>query len=121
MKRFDETTKKSEVYQAIVSAQIYVDEDGKKDIEIFNYVHDDFEGVGIFEDIEYQLLEEIDLAENEQYFFVAQVKSWFDTYHDYFAGPQGDVESEVKELNSIEDYINIERERIGTEQRGERV
>lgn len=103
--------KDSESYHTIVSAHIYLDENGQKDIEIFNIVDSDDEHTDVFEDIDGTLLEtiEVDFSESESYFFMAHVRSWFHTYEDYFDGTQCEVESEVKELKDMNDFkvINL--------------
>jgi hypothetical protein len=99
--------KDSESFHAIVSAHIYIDENGKKDIEIFDFIHDDDKGTDIFCDIEYTLLDFIDIGDKEEHFFMAHVRSWFHSYYDYFDGYQAEVEAEVQELKSIKDFAEL--------------
>lgn len=111
---FQAQSEYSKFYHAIVSAHIYVDEKGVKDIEILDFVESEDEGLEIFEDIDYTLLELVDIGGKEQHYFMAHVKARYHTYNDYFDGVQGDVESEVTELKSIRDFSELELEDIQT-------
>ena len=97
----------SEPFHAIVSAHMYRDDNGSIDIEILDFVHNDDKGSEIFCDIEYTLRDNIDFGDKEEHFFMAYVKGWFYTYHDYFDGTQCEAEFEVKELKTINDFAEL--------------
>lgn len=97
----------SKSYHAIVSAHIFTDENGNKDIEILDFAEDDDEGTEIFCDKDHMLLDYIDIGEKEQYFFMAHIRAWFHSYYDYFDGYQAEVESEITELKSISDFAQL--------------
>lgn len=99
--------KDSKCFNAIVSAHIFIDEDGRKDIEILDFVQDDDEFTDIFCDKDHMLLEEIDIGDKNEHYFMAHIRAWFHTYYDYFDGQQADVESVITELKSIEDFTNL--------------
>jgi hypothetical protein len=99
--------KNSEPFHAIVSAYIFKDEKGNTEIEIFDFIHNDDNGSEIFCDIEYILRDYLEFGDKEEHYFMAHVKSWFHTYHDYFDGYQCEVESEVSELKTINDFAKI--------------
>ena len=94
---------------AIVSAHIYLDEDGDKDIEILTQVDNDNRTTDIFDDISHALLDQIEpkFDESGSYFFIAVVKSEF-IRTEYFEGVEYDVEHDVTEINSLADF-NIMR------------
>lgn len=100
--------KNSEAFHAIVSAHMYRDDNGKIDIEILDFIHNDDEGSEIFCDIEYTLRDYLDFEDKEEHYFMAHVKSWFHTYYDYYDGYQCEVESEVSELKNISDFAKLE-------------
>lgn len=89
-------------YKAIISAHIYLDEKGNKDIETLSFIHNDKEYTGVFDDIDHALMEEIDIGDSEDYYFMAIVESEF-VEHRNWEGSEWDVEQEVTEINSIED------------------
>jgi hypothetical protein len=95
------------VFKAIVSGHIYLDETGEKDIEILYKLHNDHEYTGVFDDIDHALKEQIeaDLQINDDYYFLAIVKSEFVEYK-HWEGSEWDVEHEVIEIRRVED-INI--------------
>ena len=90
------------IYKAIVSAHIYLDEKGEKDIEILSQVHNDHEYTGIFDDIDHVLLEQIEPQTSDDYYFIAAVNSEF-VEHKYWEGSEWDVEHQVIEIKSTED------------------
>jgi len=92
--------KNSETFHAIVSAHMFRDDYGKINIEILDFIRNDDDSE-IFCDIEYTLRDYLDFGNKEEYYFLAHVKSWFNSYHDYYDGYQCEVESEVIELKSI--------------------
>lgn len=100
--------KDSKPFHAIVSAYMFKDDDGDTCIELLDFIHNDAEGTEIFCDIEYTLKDYLDFGGKEESYFMAHVKSWFYSYYDYFDGYQSEVESEVTELKSIDDFTKLE-------------
>jgi hypothetical protein len=96
-------------YKAIVSAHIYLDDEGDKDIEILSQVHNDEKYTGIFDDVDHALLDQIEVdfekdfpqCETKSYFFMAIVESEF-IKQDYYDGAEYDVEHTVTEIKSVE-------------------
>lgn len=87
-------------YKAIVSAHIYLDDEGKKDIEILSQIdNDDCE---MFEGIRHSLLDMIEIGDSEDYYFMAIVQAET-VVHRGFDYTEYDVEHYVKEIKSIED------------------
>lgn len=99
--------KDSKCFNAIVSAHLFIDEHGKEAIEILDFVQDDDESTDIFCDKEDMLLTSISLGEYEERFFMAHIRAWFHTYYDYYDGPQGEVESVVTELKTMDAFANL--------------
>lgn len=93
-------------YTAIVSAHIFVSEGGfrENDIEIFNRIDNDVDHTGIFDDIDYALLDQVEprLDENGSYFFMAKVQSRFVTETNW-EGTEYGVEHEVAVIEKLED------------------
>lgn len=94
-------------FDALLSLHIYRDEDGKQDIEVLNWLNTDNYNTEIFCDIEQELNEHfiLDPDQDEDY-FMAHVRSWFEPYYDYFDGPQCDIESEI---TKIEDLLTLQK------------
>lgn len=90
------------IYKAIVSAHIWLDNEGDKEIEILTQVHNDCRGTGIFDDIDHALLEQIDIGESNDYYFLATVESGF-IKTETFEGIEYDVDHYVTEIKAIED------------------
>lgn len=90
---------------ALISGQIYRNEDGTIDIETFTQIDNDNRITDIFDDVDHALLEQIepnfDLTEN--YFFIAFVESKFVTTS-YPEGVEYEVEHYVTELKSFKDF-----------------
>lgn len=99
--------KNSEPFHAVVSAHMFVDEKGAIDVEVLDFIHDDYDQSDIFCDIEYTLRDYIDFGDKKEHFFMAYVKGWFHSYYDYFDGFQCEAEFEVTELKTINDFKNI--------------
>lgn len=99
--------KNSDCYNAIVSAHIFIDEKERKSIEILDIVQSDDEFTDIFCDIEDMLIEEVEIGEKEQHFFMAHIRAWFHSYYDYHDGHQAEVESDITELKNIADFANL--------------
>lgn len=87
-------------YKAIVSAHIYLDDNGKKDIEVLSQVdNDDSE---MFEGINDSLLENIDIGDSDDYYFMAIVEA--ETVRSVgFDYVEYDVEHTVREIKNIDD------------------
>jgi hypothetical protein len=92
-------------FHALISGQVFQDDDGKSSIEIFTQVDTDEIGCSIFDDIETPLLShfapDMEKTKDKSYFFTAHVRSWFDYYHT-LDGHDVDVETEVFEINSAD-------------------
>lgn len=86
--------------KAIVSAHIYLDDKGQKDIEILSQVDNDEKGTGIFDDINHDLLVEIDIGDSEDYYFMAIVQSEFVKYENWEV-TEYSVEHNITEIKSI--------------------
>lgn len=99
--------KDSKIYHSIVSAYLFLDENGNIDIEEIDSVTDDDESSEIFCDKERMLLDFIDIGDKEVHYFMAHIKAWFHTYYDYLDGYQCEIEYEVNELKSIDDFKKI--------------
>lgn len=97
----------SSCFNTIVSAHLYLNEHGKKEVEILSMVADDDEGTDIFCDKEDMLCDAIDIGDTDDYYFMAHIRAWFHTYNDYFDGPQADVEFVVTELATMENFTNL--------------
>lgn len=93
---------------AIVSAHIFLNKIGLKDVEILSCVDDDNGSSKIFDDIENFLLDgmEIELNETVDYYFMAIVKAEV-VVENWYEGPEYDVEVDVTEIKSISDLINV--------------
>jgi hypothetical protein len=91
-------------YKAIVSGHIWVDDDGKKDIEILTQVDNDDKPTDIFCDIDHALIDNIDIGNSDDYYFMAIVKSEFVKY-DYLEGLEWDAEHEVIEIKTVDDLL----------------
>lgn len=89
-------------FTALVSAHIWVNENGNKEIELLDFVHNDHNGTDIFSEIDSILLEEINTGDKKDHFFMAIVNSEFVRY-DYWEGEEWDVESEVIEIKKLDD------------------
>jgi hypothetical protein len=97
-------------YKALVSAHIFLDEKGSKDVEVFNFVHNDKKYTGIFDDIDHALLEQIEVdfinefpqCETKEHFFMAIVKADF-VVHQGFDYTEYDVEYSVNEIKEFGD------------------
>lgn len=88
------------VYKALVSAHIYLDDNGKKEIEILDQIdNDDSE---MFEGIQCSLLDNIDIGDSADYYFMAIVTAEI-VVHRGFDYTEHDVEHYVKEIKTIED------------------
>lgn len=89
---------------ALISGQIYRNEDGSKDIEIFTKIDNDNRITEIFEDVDNALLEQIEpnFEFFESYFFIAFVESEFVTYSTQ-EGTDYVIEHDVTELKSFKD------------------
>lgn len=95
-------------YKMIVSAHLYLDEKGNKDIEILDSVHNDDNYTGVFDDVDHAMLEqiEVDLKSTDDYYFMAIIESEFVESRSW-EGSEWDVEHEVTEIKKIEDiYTN---------------
>lgn len=92
---------------AIISGHVYINDYGRKDIEIFTQSDDDYEGTEIFDGVEFWLQDELLVTEDEKdYFFVAVVKAWFEYNPDApwdSCGDDWDVAYEIWNIGSIED------------------
>lgn len=91
---------------AIVSAHIWINDSGRKEIEILSQVDNDDNYKDIFDDIDHALLEQIEpnFKQSKSYFFMAIVQSKFVKWQT-IDGDEWDVEHEVTEINSIDDLI----------------
>lgn len=90
-------------YKAIVSGHIYLDENGKKDIELLTRVDNDDNDTDIFCDIDHALIDNIETGNDDDYYFVAIVKSeWVSSYHPEY-GTEWEVEHEVIEIKKTDD------------------
>lgn len=89
-------------YKAIVSAHIYIDGTYGKDIEILEQVDNDDQYTEIFDDMTNALLDEIDIGDSEDYYFMAIVEAEFVVQRgwDY---TEYDVEYYIREIKRIED------------------
>ncbi|MFJ5713132.1 hypothetical protein [Neobacillus sp. NPDC093127] len=99
--------KNSEPFYAIVSAHMFRDDNKNAEIEILDIVHTDYDHSEIFCDIEYMVRDALDFGDKEEHFFMASVKAWFHSYHDYFDGYQCEVESVITEIKSIDELKKI--------------
>ena len=88
------------MYTAMIYGRIYVDEKGRKDIEIFSRLDDDVDDTGIFDDVDHELLNEIETEGN----FMAMVNAWFEEYR-YFDVDEIDIQYEVFEIGKIEKEV----------------
>ncbi|MVP00385.1 hypothetical protein [Paenibacillus lutrae] len=97
-----------EMNTAIVSAHMYLTGVGSC-MEVLNIIHDDFNGTGIFDDLESALLEQIepDYEYSESYFFIAIVKAEF-VEHRNWEGSEYEVEYDVTEIKNISQISLIE-------------
>lgn len=97
-------------FKAIVSAHIYLDEKGKKDIEILAQVDNDDKCTGIYDDLDHALLENVEIdfekdfpqCETKSYFFMAIIESEFVEYR-CWEGSEWDAEHSVTEVKKVED------------------
>ncbi|GIN74012.1 hypothetical protein J14TS2_44870 [Bacillus sp. J14TS2] len=89
-------------FKAIVSAHIWLDDDGHKDIEILTQVDNDDDIGDIFCDIDHALLDNIDVGDSTDYYFMAIVESEF-VRTETLEGVEYDVEHSVSEINSVTD------------------
>jgi len=89
-------------FKAIVSGHIYIDENGDKDIEIFDRVDNDNEHTDIFCDIDHALLEQIETGDKKDHFFMAIVKSEF-VKCEYWEGTEWETEHDVIEIKNLND------------------
>jgi len=81
------------MYTAMIYGRIYVDEKGRKDIEIFSRLDDDIDKIGIFDDVDHALLSEIETEGN----FMAMVNAWFEECRT-FEGSDCYVQYEIFEI-----------------------
>lgn len=96
----------SKNFHAVVVGYLYKDE-GDIHVEIFQQVDDDIEGTEIFCEVEDWLMESIDLGDKEQYFFTVHIKARFNSYYCYYSGFESEVDYELKELKSLEDFQEL--------------
>lgn len=89
-------------YKAIVSGHIWLDDNGKEDIEILTQIDNDEKRTDIFCDIDHSLLEQIDIGGSGDYYFIAIVESEFVKY-EHWEGIEYDVEHVVTEIKKIQD------------------
>jgi hypothetical protein len=89
-------------YKAIVSAHIWLDDNGRENVEILSKIDNDEKGTEVFDDIDHALLSEIDIGGSKDYYFIAIVESEFVEYQT-LEGTEYDVEHEVTEIKSIQD------------------
>lgn len=84
------------IYNAIVSARIFINEDGEIELEVLERQDNEKEPCGVYDDLDYALLEAIDTKGSKDYFFRAVVTSKFVN-----SGVMGDTDYEV-EHNIVE-------------------
>lgn len=89
-------------YKAIVAAHIWLDDKGKKEIEVLGIVHNDKVGLDVFCDVETAILEQIDIGDSDDYYFMAVVNSEL-VARVYWEGTEWDAEHEVIEIKDIKD------------------
>lgn len=91
-------------FKALVSAHIWIEGNGEKDIEILTQIDNDEKATDIFCDIDHALLSDIEIGDSSDYYFIAIVESEF-SRHDYSEGIEYEVEHYVKEIKSINDFV----------------
>lgn len=96
----------SQNYHAIIVGQVY-DVDGEKGIEIYNNIQEDEGGIDVFCSVEDALLSKYSKNGKSQHFFIAHVTARLLTSESYMGGLEVDTEYDIKELNSIEDFIKL--------------
>lgn len=89
-------------YKAIVSGHIWLDEDGDKDIEILTQIDNDVECTEIFCDIDHALIDNIEMGDSEDYYFIAVIESEFEKTETYY-DTEYDVNHYVKEIKTVSD------------------
>jgi hypothetical protein len=67
-------------------------------------VHNDEKYTDIFCDVDYALLDQIDIGDSDDYYFIAIVESEFIKYNT-LEGTEYDVEHYVKEIKSVEEIV----------------
>lgn len=96
------------MYKAVVSAHMWQNESGEKEVEVFSNINNDQEFTGIFDDMEYVLRNQVDPAYDEfgDYYFIALVESQFTT-HQHAEGIEYDVLHEVVAVTQFEDIVSF--------------
>lgn len=96
---------------AIVSAHIWLDDNGRKNIEILSQVDNDDNYTDIFDDVDHALLIQIEpnFEQSKSYFFMAIVKSEFVKWQS-LDGDEYDVEHAVTEIKSIAKLVKEVKE-----------
>lgn len=89
---------------ALVSGQIYRNDDGSTDIEILTQIDNDNGITDIFDDVDHALLEQLEpnFVLTESYFFIAFVESEFVAYNTQ-EGTDYVIEHDVTEIKSFKD------------------
>ncbi|PAD70596.1 hypothetical protein CHH83_01995 [Bacillus sp. 7586-K] len=90
-------------YKAIVSAHIWIDEDGDKDIEILTQIDNDDKGTDIFCDIDHALIDNIETGDSDDYYFIAIIESKFERT-ETLEGIEYDAEHDITEIKKVEDF-----------------
>ena len=100
----DEREEGKMIYKALVTGRIFFDEetDDGKDIEIFTFIGNDEIGTGVFDDVEIDLLDQIEIGDSMDYYFTAVVESQFERT-ETLDGVDYDVIHEVTEIKTIAD------------------
>ena len=95
------------IYTALISARIFLDDDGDPDIEPLTSVDDNHEHNEIFDDIDQALLAQIDpvFDKDGNYYFMAIVKAEFTKDFTPEGGMDYDIDYDVQLINSLNDVV----------------